>query len=120
MPYRVDIRCPPPDALDLLVDLGALDIEQVDNEIAAILPDGVPQESVPGALGVPDASFSPAVGRDNGSVWLLTPRLVRIGGVLIAPPETVAPPEALRLTDSNAFGSGHHPSTALCIEALEE
>jgi ribosomal protein L11 methyltransferase len=24
------------------------------------------------------------------------------------------------LTDSDAFGTGHHPTTALCIEALEE
>jgi ribosomal protein L11 methyltransferase len=24
------------------------------------------------------------------------------------------------LADSNAFGTGHHPTTALCIEALEE
>jgi hypothetical protein len=29
MPYRIDFRCPPSDALDVLVELGALDIEQV-------------------------------------------------------------------------------------------
>ncbi len=120
MPYRIDIRCPPPDALDLLVQFGALDLEQVDNGIAAILPDGVPQATVAAALGSPGVIFSPAVARDNGSVWLLSPRAVRIGGVLIAPPEASVPPEALRLTDSNAFGTGHHPTTALCIEALEE
>lgn len=27
LPYRVDIDSPPPDALDLLVHLGALDVE---------------------------------------------------------------------------------------------
>jgi ribosomal protein L11 methyltransferase len=63
---------------------------------------------------------SPAHARDNGSVWLLSPRPVRIGSVLIAPAEVTTPDEALRLTDSAAFGTGHHPTTALCIEAIEE
>src|SRR5262249_34525875 len=54
------------------------------------------------------------------SVWLLSPHAVRIGNVVIAPAEVAAPPGALRLTDSAAFGTGHHPTTALCIEAIEE
>ena len=72
------------------------------------------------ALGVATVAVSAAVGRDNGSVWLLSPRVVRIARVVIAPPEVAAPPGALRLTDSAAFGTGHHPTTALCVEALEE
>ena len=63
---------------------------------------------------------SSAVARDSESVWLLSPRVVRLGRVLIAPPEVAAPPSAIRLRDSKAFGTGHHPTTALCIEALEE
>ena len=31
-----------------------------------------------------------------------------------------AAPDSIRLLDSPAFGTGHHPTTALCIEALEE
>ena len=31
-----------------------------------------------------------------------------------------APPGALRLVDAAAFGTGLHPTTALCLEALEE
>ena len=120
MPYRIDISCPPPDSFDLLVQLGALDVEPVDNGLAAIMPDGVTQDMVTGALGVFSVTVSAAVARDDGSVWLLSPRAVRIGHVLIASPEAEAPPEALRLTDSNAFGTGHHPTTALCVEALEE
>jgi ribosomal protein L11 methyltransferase len=120
MPYRIDISFPPDDALDQLVQLGALDIEPVSDGLAAIIPDGVTPDAVAGALGVASVTVSPAVARDNGSVWLLSPRAVRIGSVLIALPELAAPPGALRLTDSTAFGTGHHPTTALCIEAIEE
>src|SRR3954452_20689983 len=120
MPYRIDIDSPPPDALDLLVELGALDIEPMGHGMAAILPDSVTEEGVTRALGVADVRPSPAVARDSGSVWLLSARAIRIGGILIASPEAVAPPSALRLLDSDTFGTGHHATTALCIEALEE
>ena len=120
VPYRIDISCPPHDALDQLVQLGALDIEPVNDGLAAIIPDSVTPDAVAGALGVASVAVSPAVGRDHGSVWLLRPRAVRIGSILVAPPEVAAPPDALRLTDSTVFGTGHHPTTALCVEALEE
>src|SRR5437667_3651901 len=120
VPYRIDISCPPHDALDQLVQLGVLDIEPVNDGIAAIIPDGVTPEAVAGALGVASVTVSAAVARDNGSVWLLSPRAVRIGSVLIAPEEVAGPSGTLRLTDSNAFGTGHHPTTALCVEALED
>lgn len=121
MPYRADIAYPPADALELLVQLGALDIEPVGDGLAAILPDAVTQDTLARTLGmVAGVTVSPAVARDSDSVWLLTPRAVRIGSILIAPADVAAPPEALRLMDSSAFGTGHHPTTALCIEALEE
>jgi ribosomal protein L11 methyltransferase len=120
LPYRIDISSPPDDALEQLVQLDALDIEPVRDGLAAIIPDSVTPDAVAGALGVPRVAVSPAVSRDNGSIWLLTPRPVRIGSVLIMPPGAAAPPGSLRLTDSTAFGTGHHPTTALCIEALEE
>jgi ribosomal protein L11 methyltransferase len=120
VPYRIDISRPPHDALEQLVQLGALDIEPVKDGLAAIIPDGVTPDAVSGALGAAGVTVSPAVGRDNASVWLLSPRAIRIGSVLVAPPEVAAPADALRLTDSTAFGTGHHPTTALCVEALEE
>jgi ribosomal protein L11 methyltransferase len=120
VPYRIDIFCAPDDVLDRLAQLGALDIEPVGDGVAAIIPDGVTPDVIAGALGVANVTVSPAVARDNGSVWLLSPRAVRIGSIVIAPPEVAAPPDALRLTDSTAFGTGHHPTTALCVEAIEE
>jgi ribosomal protein L11 methylase PrmA len=122
VPYRIDISSPPHDALDRLVQLSALDVD-IDPDgggIAAIIPDHVIPDALAGALGVPGVTVSPAVGRDNGSVWLVRSGTVRIGGLVIAPPDVAAPIGALRLTDSAAFGTGHHPTTALCIEALEE
>jgi precorrin-6B methylase 2 len=103
VPYRIDISGPPHDALDQLVQLGALDIEPVGDGLAAILPDGVTPETVAAALGVASVAVSPAVGRDDESVWRLS-----------------AHAGSLRMTDSHIFGSGHHPTTALCVEALEE
>ncbi|MFL6416454.1 MAG: 50S ribosomal protein L11 methyltransferase, partial [Bryobacteraceae bacterium] len=87
--------------------------------LAAILPDGVTQEQVAGAL---KSSFavSAVVARDNGSVWLLSPGTVRIGSITIAFSKAIAPSDALILVDSDAFGTGHHPTTMLCIEAIEE
>jgi ribosomal protein L11 methyltransferase len=120
MPYRIDIPVPPPGALDLLLQWGALDIEPVSEGLAAILPDDVTPEVVTSALGGARVTVSAAVARDNESVWLVSPRAVRIGSVTIAPPEAAAPRDALRLIDSPVFGTGHHPTTALCLEILEE
>ena len=102
------------------MEWGALDIEPVPGGLAALLPNSVTPDMVAAALGGVRVTVSAAVARDNSSVWLLSPRAVQIGSISIASPEAAAPPTALRLTDSLAFGTGHHPTTALCIEALEE
>jgi ribosomal protein L11 methyltransferase len=121
VPYRVDIRNPGDDALDRLVDMGAIDAELVDaGAIAALIPDNVAPEHVAEALGVDDISVSAAVGRDEGSVWILGPRPIRIGRLRIVGPDMDAEPGALRLRDGVVFGSGLHPTTALCLEALQE
>jgi ribosomal protein L11 methyltransferase len=120
MAYRVDISSPPPDAFDRLVQLGALDIEPMGDSLAAIIPDGVTPEAVARALNVPNVTVSSVVARDSGSVWLLQLRPFRIGAVVIAPADFAVPAGALRLTDSTAFGTGHHPTTVLCVEAIEE
>ena len=125
MPYRIDVpgcsdvRITPDDALDRLVALGALDVESLASGLAAIIPDGVAPAAVAAALGLSHVTVSAAVGRDSGSVWRLRPPVVRIGRIEIAPPGVPAAPDAIRLTDSPAFGSGLHPTTAVCIEALD-
>ncbi|HET9942524.1 MAG TPA: 50S ribosomal protein L11 methyltransferase [Terriglobia bacterium] len=120
MPYRIDISSSSDDVFERLVDLGALDVERSDCGTSAILPDTVSPDAVAHSLGVTDLALLPAVSRDGGSVWLLNPRAVHVGRVLVVPSESHAPPGALRWTDSTAFGTGHHPTTALCGEAIEE
>jgi ribosomal protein L11 methyltransferase len=121
MPYRVDLRHTGGDALDTLVALGAIDAEfSDDGGIAALMPDSVAPEQVARALGAREVAVSPAIGRDADSVWLLRPRPIRIGRVHILPAVADAQPGALRFIDAAAFGTGLHPTTALCLEALDE
>jgi ribosomal protein L11 methyltransferase len=120
VPYRIDLANPVWNALDLLVQLGALDVEQTSNGLAALMPDSVGVDRVEEALGVTGAVVSPATGRDDGSVWVLSPRQVRAGRFVIVPAGTSAAPEgAIHLIDAPAFGTGLHPTTALCLELLD-
>lgn len=121
MPYRVDLRNGGNDALDRLVELGALDAERSEaGGIAALIPDRVTPDQVARAFGLRDIAVSPAVGRDEDSVWVLSPRTVRVGNIHIAPADAASDARTLRLIDGAAFGTGLHPTTALCLEALAE
>jgi ribosomal protein L11 methyltransferase len=124
VPYRVDIRSVAVDAFDRLVELGAIDAECLRHgEIAAIMPDTVEADQVASALGVgvDTLTVSPVTGRDDGSVWVLSRRPIRIGRLTIVPAHTKPEPAgALQLIDSAAFGTGLHPTTVLCLEVLEE
>ena len=120
MPYRIDIPNPPHDALDRLLQCGALDVEPVPGGLAAIIPDAVTPNKLSVALGTTRFAVSSAVARDNESVWLLSPRSIRIGSIRIAPSAGDDSSDAVILIDSPAFGTGHHPTTVLCIEAIEE
>jgi ribosomal protein L11 methylase PrmA len=109
VPYRVDLREVGRNALDRLLELGALDAEIAhDGALAALMPDSVPPEHVVASLGTTDVIVSPATARDEGSVWVLSLRPVHVRG------------RDLRLIDANAFGTGLHPTTALCLEAIDE
>jgi len=121
VPYRIDFRAGGDESLDRLIELGALDVESTSGQgMAAVMPDRVSIDQVARALGIHDISVSPAVGRDDDSVWALRPRAVRVGSLRIVPADVEAEPGDIRLIDAPAFGTGLHPTTALCLEALEE
>ena len=119
MPYRIDLPDPPDDALDRLVEFGALDVAVIHGGIAAILPDGVAIASVSAALGR-DVRARTARGRDDGSVWVVHPRSVRVGRIRIDPADQRPHAGTLRMVDGPAFGTGLHATTALCLEALDD
>lgn len=120
MPYRLDIPCATDAVLDRLVGLGALDVEASDAGVAALMPDHVVPAVVNEALDGRAMTMSAATARDNGSIWLLAPRATRVGRVVVVPPGAAAEPEAIRIDDAGAFGTGHHPTTRLCLDALDE
>src|SRR5688572_19010135 len=107
MPYRIDLSTGEDDVLDRLVDLGAIDVERLRGcGIAALMPDSIAPHRLAQALGVDDLAVSPATGRDADSVWVLSPRPVRVGRLRIAPADANAEPDVLRLLDGAAFGTG--------------
>ena len=123
MPYRVDLVDAGTDAdvvLDRLIELGALDVERVSSGIAALIPDSIAPDAIAQALGRTNLEISPAVGRDANSVWVLSRRPLRIGRVRIVPAQTDQESGAIRLIDGPAFGTGLHPTTTLCLEAVDE
>ena len=120
MPYRIDLADPPDHAFDTLVDLGALDVEGDVTALAALLPDGIAPAAVANALGLPDVHVTAAVGRDDDSVWTLSPRAVRTRTLSIVPSQLPSSPEAIRIVYGSAFGTGLHATTALCLEMIED
>ncbi len=121
MPYRIDLRDPEGTAAARLIELGALDLESFPNgRVSALMPDSITSQQVAAALGIDDFAVSPATGRDADSVWLLAPRPFTIGRLRIAPADAKPEPGTLRLIDAPAFGTGLHPTSALCLEALDE
>jgi ribosomal protein L11 methyltransferase len=119
MPYTIHIRDAPDAAIDALVELGALDVDRAPaGGLVALMPDAVTPERVARTLAVREVSVTPAAGRDDGSVWTLAPRDVRAGRIHIVPAGTDEP-GAVQLIDSAVFGSGLHPTTALCLEMLD-
>ena len=121
MPYRIDVAVDRADAFERVVELGALDAEILaPGRLAAILPESVRPDEVARALGLEHLTVSPARGRDAGSVWVLGPRPVSVGRLRIVPADAPAQPGDLRLLDSDAFGSGLHPTTGLCLESLDD
>lgn len=125
MPYRIDVERIDEAGLLRLIDLAPLDIESSGEgrSVAALMPDAVSPQQVAQVLGVAQVSVSAAAGRDADSVWMLSPQPVRLGRLRLVPAartDVVAAPGDLRMLDTAAFGTGRHPTTALCVELLEE
>ncbi len=120
MPYRLDVPGGT-HRFEQLIDLGALDAELgEDGNVAALMPDSVPPDHVAQTIGVELLSISSATGRDADSVWVLHQRPIHAGRLRIVPATSDAKSGDLRLLDTLAFGTGLHPTTALCLEWLSD
>jgi len=133
VPYRIDLPDLPDSALDRLLDLGALDVERTAHGLAAIMPDAVTPAAVDAALDTSGTRVSPAVGRDDDSVWTLSLRPVRTRRLTIVPVADSGDHEAapratvlaasrrtVLIADTPAFGSGLHATTGLCLDAIDD
>lgn len=122
MPYRILVPAGAHEQhLDQLVALGALDLEaSAEGGLVLLMPDAVSPTQVADVLGSEELTVAPATARDDGSVWMLSPRPVHVGRLHIVPEHAEADAGCLRLIDGPAFGTGFHPTTALCLELLDE
>lgn len=107
-----------PRALDVLLALGARELELVDGRALGLFPDPFDPATARRAealLGAP-VTVAPAEMLDWSSVWRPTVRPFRVG------PLTVSPlgERGDLVLDMSAFGTGHHPTTRMCLERLAE
>jgi ribosomal protein L11 methyltransferase len=125
VPYRIDIERIDESGLLRLLDLGAIDIESSREGpgAAVLMPDAVSPQDVAEVLGLARVSVSAVTGRDADSVWMLSHQPVRIGRLRFVPAtraDVVPAPGVLRMLDTAAFGTGRHPTTALCVEVIDD
>jgi len=108
--------------------LDPLDVEVDAHGVRVLLANEADLEPLRALLGLPEPAeleVAPWPGRDHGSVHRLTPRPVTVAGfrlVPVLPGEPARPPspDALLLPEGTAFGTGLHPTTALCLAWLAE
>ncbi len=118
----------PEAALDRLLSLGPVDITEGIGGLRVLFAESPSlDDEVARALGRSPGRlhWSAPVLRDGGTTALLEVRPQRVAGLWLAPVVDGASPPAptpdgLLLRDSPVFGSGAHPTTVLCLEALAE
>jgi ribosomal protein L11 methyltransferase len=126
--HRAEVRVHPADAEVAAAGLWAAGARGVwdrgGGELVAWFP--APAD-LAGAPGLADAAVSwrPEEPRDWQAAWKATIQPVRAGGTVVVPSwlaaEHVPAPGELTLVldPGQAFGTGHHATTTLCLEALE-
>lgn len=119
MPYRIDIANPPDDVLERLGTIDVLDLEHQDGTFSALIADSTPVEQAAHLLNDLGVQISPALGRDDDSVWVLRLRDTAIGRWRFQPADRPHDTGAIALGDGRSFGTGLHPTTTLCLEILD-
>ncbi len=118
-------------ALRVPADLEAVDVHRPALEAAGLL--GVLEDAEGAVLYFPcpvedlpedlsrEGSWEPVPDRDWHAAWRESVTPVTVGRLTIAPPWAAEPDEdTLVLEPGQAFGTGHHETTAGCLAALQE
>lgn len=128
---RVSLRHPPVEFMDLVAaaldDFGVIAIEETDDgSIQAFISDAHQRDAASEAVRrmLPDATItSRDVPDDNWAERSQAAlRAIRAGALTVAPPWDVpldASGQVIVIVPSTGFGTGHHATTRLCLEALQ-
>lgn len=108
-------------SLEQLFHIAAVEATDLalDGDVLLILTDSNSVASLE-ALLAPHADLArqEAQWADWGSSWRARVRPFQVEGLWIAPDGVPCPTPCLRIDSSFGFGSGHHPTTRLCLERL--
>ena len=86
---------------------GAVAVQREGDVLAGYFIDDAPE----GAREIPAPDWA--------ADWLLEQRLIRVSALITVAPSFLDEPAFLRVNPGLAFGTGTHPTTFLCLQALE-
>ncbi len=114
-------------ALTAIAGAGASELELLDDEQPPVIAarfDAFDEKTAEAAVrraleGIAvELSTRPLSQAESSELWAL--KTIHAGGLSIVPAGRPASPDALRISSGLSFGTGHHPTTQLCLDRIVE